>query len=177
MLRLPRARRTSSGYLTASRSSSILVFLAHWLSQLSAPSRGSLLPPAFQSRSCAPPSPTFFFAFASCWRAGLCQGAWVIADTHKAIAGFKRDEEYIGTAEERAGKSMQDDNTILEYGPGHIVKLPNFIDHAPASLQALAESDPSVAEYVKSLSVKNGGDGAGYGTDASEDPDEGHFAA
>jgi Silicon transporter len=87
---------------------------------------------------------------------GLCQGAWVIADAHKAIAGFKRDEEYIGTAEERAGLSMQDDNTKLELGPGHIVKLPNFIDHAPPSLQALAESDPNVAKFVSGLTVANG---------------------
>ncbi|KAI2499934.1 Silicon transporter [Fragilaria crotonensis] len=88
---------------------------------------------------------------------GLCQGAWVIADVHKAIAGFKRDEEYIGTAEERAGLNMKDDNTVLEYGPGHIVKLPNFIDHAPESLKALLEKDPSVAQFVKSLTVANGG--------------------
>jgi uncharacterized membrane protein YuzA (DUF378 family) len=102
---------------------------------------------------------------------GLCQGAWVIADAHKAVAGFKRDEEYIGTAEERAGKNMKDDNTVLEYGPGHIVKLPNFIDHAPASLKALMESDPKAAQFVHSLTVKNGGGGVGpgYGTENSDD--------
>jgi hypothetical protein len=97
---------------------------------------------------------------------GLCQGAWVIADVHKAIAGFKRDEEYIGTAEERAGLSMKDDNTVLEYGPGHIVKLPNFIDHAPQSLQELAQSDAKVAKFVQSLSVTNG---AGDATDSDGD--------
>ena len=89
---------------------------------------------------------------------GICQGAWVIADIHKAFAGFKRDEEYIGTAEERAGLNMKDDNTVLEYGPGHIVKLPNFIDHAPDSLKALMQSDANVAEFVKSIA-----DGGGQG--------------
>merc|ERR1712127_1179184 len=35
---------------------------------------------------------------------GICQGAWVLADIHKKIAGFQRDEVYIGTAEERAAQ-------------------------------------------------------------------------
>jgi Silicon transporter len=109
---------------------------------------------------------------------GICQGAWVIADAHKAIAGFKRDEEYIGTAEERAGLSNPDDNTVLGYGPGHIVKLPNFIDHAPAALKALLESDPKAAEFVKSIAVKSGaaGDGQGYRTETSDGQgDDGAF--
>ena len=88
-----------------------------------------------------------------------------MAEVHKAVAGFKRDEEYIGTAEERAGLSMKDDNTVLEYGPGHIVKLPNFIDHAPQSLKELAQSDAKVAKFVQSLSVTNG---AGDATDSDD---------
>eukprot|EP00298_Acanthocystis_sp_HF-20_P029202 c8087_g2_i1.p1 GENE.c8087_g2_i1~~c8087_g2_i1.p1 ORF type:complete len:454 (-),score=88.71 c8087_g2_i1:78-1439(-) len=32
---------------------------------------------------------------------GICNGAWVIASVHKKIAGFKIDEAYVGTAEER----------------------------------------------------------------------------
>jgi Silicon transporter len=82
---------------------------------------------------------------------GICQGAWVIADLHKSVAGFKRDEEYIGTAEEREGRNMPDDEEVLEYGAGHIVKLPGFIDHAPANLKALMTSDPNVSKYIASL--------------------------
>ena len=33
---------------------------------------------------------------------GICNGAWVIAGIHKSLAGFQKDEVYIGTAEERA---------------------------------------------------------------------------
>jgi len=39
---------------------------------------------------------------------GICQGAWVLAAIHKNIAGFQRDEVYIGTAEERAAKQKED---------------------------------------------------------------------
>jgi silicon transporter len=57
---------------------------------------------------------------------GLCQGAWVLAALHKKIAGFKRDEVYIGTAEERRAKAMGDDAGALRSGVGHPVKLPTF---------------------------------------------------
>ncbi|KAL7568071.1 hypothetical protein ACA910_020788 [Epithemia clementina (nom. ined.)] len=33
---------------------------------------------------------------------GICMGAWVLAAVHAKIAGFQRDEVYVGTAEERA---------------------------------------------------------------------------
>jgi hypothetical protein len=79
---------------------------------------------------------------------GLASGSWVLAAVHKKIAGFQRDEVYIGTAEERAQKAMEDDDTALNYGAGHIVKLPNFKDHAPRSLQKLLARDPAVAEYI-----------------------------
>ena len=32
---------------------------------------------------------------------GICNGAWVLAAIHKNVAGFQRDEVYVGTAEER----------------------------------------------------------------------------
>jgi silicon transporter len=79
---------------------------------------------------------------------GIASGSWVLAAVHKKIAGFQRDEVYIGTAEERAQKAMEDDDTALNYGTGHIVKLPNFKDHAPKSLQKLLARDPAVAEYI-----------------------------
>eukprot|EP01083_Nonionella_stella_P150630 480183_1 len=79
---------------------------------------------------------------------GLCQAAWVMAAIHKKIAGFQRDEVYIGTAEERAAKEMGDDTGHLPIGTGHMVKLPNFSDNAPKSLKKLMEKDPSVAQYI-----------------------------
>merc|ERR1712113_1320380 len=39
---------------------------------------------------------------------GLCNGAWVLAAIHRDIAGFQRDEVYIGTAEERAARAKGD---------------------------------------------------------------------
>lgn len=39
---------------------------------------------------------------------GLCQGAWVVARVHRRIIGFKRDEVYIGSAEDRANLKIDD---------------------------------------------------------------------
>jgi len=52
---------------------------------------------------------------------GLLHGAWVLAYIHKKIAGFQRDEVYIGTAEERAAKKLPDHSEVLHVGPGHII--------------------------------------------------------
>ena len=54
---------------------------------------------------------------------GICHGAWVLASIHKKIAGFKRDEVYIGTAEERAARKKGDNSGALRSGPGHPLKL------------------------------------------------------
>jgi len=77
---------------------------------------------------------------------GLCGAAWLIAVAHKSIAGFQRDEIYIGTAEERARGDMGDDTTVL--GAGHIAKLPGFAANAPTSLKKLLKKDPSIAQYI-----------------------------
>merc|ERR1712147_3513 len=82
---------------------------------------------------------------------GICQGAWVIAAIHRKIAGFQRDEVYIGTAEERKKQEMGDDNAQLSLGAGHMVRLPMFADNAPASLQKLLKKDPSVAQYINEV--------------------------
>jgi len=82
---------------------------------------------------------------------GICQGAWVLAAVHKKIAGFQRDEVYIGTASERAKQEMGDDATQLQLGAGHIVKLPGFSDNAPKALQRLLKKDPSVGQYINSI--------------------------
>lgn len=43
---------------------------------------------------------------------GLCQGSWVVARIHRKISGFKRDEVYVGTAEERAQGLIKGDPSI-----------------------------------------------------------------
>jgi hypothetical protein len=82
---------------------------------------------------------------------GVCNGAWVLAAIHAKLAGFQRDEVYIGTAEERAAKNMGDDYDKLQTGPGHIAKLPAFVD-MPDALEALMLKDPKVAEFIKKIS-------------------------
>jgi silicon transporter len=75
---------------------------------------------------------------------GLCTGAWVLAAIHKKIAGFQRDEVYIGSAEERAKMDMKDS----EAQHTHLAKLPGFIENAPQSLKLLLEKDPDVSNYL-----------------------------
>jgi len=82
---------------------------------------------------------------------GICQGAWVLAAIHKKIAGFQRDEVYIGTAEERKKQEMGDDQRQLPMGAGHMVKLPGFSDNAPPALKRLLKKDPSVGAYINSV--------------------------
>jgi len=53
---------------------------------------------------------------------GLLHGAWVLAAIHKKIAGFQRDEVYIGTAEERAEK-FPDNSKKVPRGAGHPVPV------------------------------------------------------
>merc|ERR1712113_257602 len=83
---------------------------------------------------------------------GICNGAWVLAGIHKAIAGFQRDEVYIGTAEERAARGMKDDSkreidmpALSGFG------IPDFDTKAPKSLRDLAESDPEVGAYLSEV--------------------------
>ena len=56
---------------------------------------------------------------------GLCQGSWVVARIHKKLVGFKRDEVYIGTAEERADNRKKDplgddEEEVYDVKPGHL---------------------------------------------------------
>jgi len=39
---------------------------------------------------------------------GLCQGSWVVARVHRKLVGFKRDEVYVGSSQERAATSNED---------------------------------------------------------------------
>merc|ERR1711933_475873 len=90
---------------------------------------------------------------------GICNGAWVLAGIHKSIAGFQRDEVYIGTAEERKARGMKDDSkrdidmgALVGFGG---VNLPGF-KNAPKSLRDLAESDPAVKEYMNQVAEDMG---------------------
>merc|ERR1712037_1045085 len=91
---------------------------------------------------------------------GICNGAWVLAGIHKSIAGFQRDEVYIGTAEERRARGMKDDSKRdIDMGAALIgfagVNLPGF-KNAPKSLRDLAESDPAVKEYMNEVAKDMG---------------------
>ena len=88
---------------------------------------------------------------------GICAGAWVIAAVHKKFAGFQRDEVYIGTADSRSKMDMSDHAENLPIGVGHPVKLPNFAQSAPKSLQKLLKKDPSVGAYINSIYDMEGG--------------------
>ena len=50
---------------------------------------------------------------------GIVAGAWVVAAINKKVRGFKRDEEYVGTPEERAAKKHEDHDENLHVGTGH----------------------------------------------------------
>lgn len=80
---------------------------------------------------------------------GICNGAYVLAAVHKRIAGFQRDEVYIGSAEERLEKAHGDDMKNLHMGIGHLMKLPGFAD-APAQLKTLLKNDASVRDFLES---------------------------
>ena len=88
---------------------------------------------------------------------GLCHGAWVLAEIHAKVAGFQRDEVYIGTAEERAAKNLADDEDQIHLGPGHPRKLPTAIDNAPESLKKLLKADPAVMSYIDSIRKMDAG--------------------
>jgi hypothetical protein len=83
---------------------------------------------------------------------GICNASYVIAWIKKKIMGFQEDTVYIGTAEERRAKGMQDDGSVLSIGAGQLVKLP-FTD-APPELKNLIASNKSVKEYIASIKLK-----------------------
>merc|ERR1712038_1090540 len=85
---------------------------------------------------------------------GICQGAWVLAAIHAKIAGFQRDEVYIGTAEERAKQDMADGDGLATVGTGKLVKLPGFSENAPPALKKLMKKDASVKSYLNEIADK-----------------------
>jgi len=91
---------------------------------------------------------------------GICNGAWVLAAIHARIAGFQRDEVYIGTAEERRARGRKDDSqreiAIAALSGFNGIALPGFTTNAPKSLRDLADTDPEVANYINTLTEKGG---------------------
>jgi len=72
---------------------------------------------------------------------GLLHGAWVIAAIIKQVSGVKRDEVYIGTAEERAAKLHQD-QPESDMQAGHPLPACNVGDDEPP-VQSYDEDETS----------------------------------
>ena len=90
---------------------------------------------------------------------GLCQGSWVVAMVHRKIAGFKRDEVYIGTAEERAAKAKADPSSVAdeEYDvkPGHLYPgvptLPRDFGVRTRTLEEIEELEKELLSHKKDV--------------------------
>jgi len=84
---------------------------------------------------------------------GLCQGAWVVARIHRKLARFKRDEVYVGTAEERAIHSISPNPSNLhdadyDVKPGHMYPgVPTFPPNFAMRMHTLDD----IAELEKDL--------------------------
>ena len=59
---------------------------------------------------------------------------WALAYIHMRLAEFQRNEACIGRSEESTAKSMVDNQTKLNAGAGHMIKLPAYVENAPKSL-------------------------------------------
>jgi Silicon transporter len=68
---------------------------------------------------------------------GICNGTYVIAAFYRKIFGYKRDEVYIGTAEERALKKHKDNPDNLQTGVGHMLKLPIDLGRKEMTLEEM----------------------------------------
>lgn len=87
---------------------------------------------------------------------GICSGAWVLAGTHKAIAGFQYDEVYVGTPEERAAKCQADDDEVYSVEAGHLYPagpvLPGAVGAAHEHTMALTERVQALEQRLAILS-------------------------
>ena len=79
---------------------------------------------------------------------GLLHGAWVIAFAIKKITGVKRDEVYIGTAEERAKKMHKDNSQLVKPKTGHIVPAVDVGDEEPPETEFDDREDDDVVDAV-----------------------------
>jgi len=85
---------------------------------------------------------------------GLCQGSWVVARLHRKIVKFKRDEVYIGDAEERAAKAInnpeleKDDEEKMDVVPGHMYPGPACL---PPDFKGLSHSFDEIEDIEADL--------------------------
>merc|ERR1719438_284865 len=85
---------------------------------------------------------------------GICQGSWVFAMILRKAMGYKRDEVYIGTAEERAANAAKDPTKSAdneEYSkvqPGHLYP---GVPTLPPNFAPRMKSVDDVRELVKDL--------------------------
>jgi silicon transporter len=82
---------------------------------------------------------------------GICNGAWVIASVHKKIAGFKYDEVYVGTAEERAAMNKADRDQGSSVG--HMYPA-NMFQEAVMSPEEIMEAEADLKEQQEAITAR-----------------------
>jgi hypothetical protein len=90
---------------------------------------------------------------------GLCQGSWVIARVQRMIHKYKRDEVYIGTAEERSAKGHADNKDIHDHvEPGHmypgVPRLPPDFGPRTQSLEEITELENELLEHKREVETR-----------------------
>ncbi|CAB9496049.1 expressed unknown protein [Seminavis robusta] len=88
---------------------------------------------------------------------GVLHGAFVLAFIHKKIAGFQRDEVYIGTAEERAAQSKRDRSSIAAPKAGHIVPIVETGENpfeGPTTVEEIEDLEEELKERLEALKVQ-----------------------
>jgi len=78
---------------------------------------------------------------------GLVSASWVLAMIHKKVAGFKYDEVYVGTAEERAARAKQDGEQNVV--PGHMYPGVPILPHGADEHMTEEEMDELEAELLE----------------------------
>jgi hypothetical protein len=88
---------------------------------------------------------------------GICQGSWVFAMILRKAMGYKRDEVFIGTAEERAAKAKQDPSRSADnedYNkvvPGHLYPKELGVPTLPSSFAPRMKNLDELRELEKEL--------------------------
>jgi len=88
---------------------------------------------------------------------GVCQGSWVFAMLLRKAIGYKRDEVYIGTAEERAANAAKDPSKSADnedYNkvvPGHLYPKELGVPTLPCSFAPRMKSLDELRDLEKDL--------------------------
>lgn len=88
---------------------------------------------------------------------GICNGAWVIASVHKKIAGFKVDEVYVGTAEERAAMNKGDQEQSVKSGhiyPGAGAALEATSYGKKMTLEEIAQAESDLKDQQAAIDAR-----------------------